>query len=192
MRGVILKARQAWSKPFKLNDLPKAGRMDVVARSIIASLFVSYAMRQDVELYVVLEGPGKGPLTLFFKSWELKGLYPSERAVAGVINKAVQITQGKVMPGLQVFRKSFNALIKELLDQGKNIYYLVERGKDIRKVKLKGDAYFIVGDHKGLDKKTEKWLAKLGIKEISLGKVSYLASQAITILHYELDRREYG
>lgn len=195
MRGIILKARKAYTKPFSLNDLPKAGRMDVVARSIIASLFVSYKIRPNVKLYIILEGPDKPPKLLTFDSSELRGVYPTERSVASIINKAVSMRldgKKKVQPGLWIEKKSFNKLTKELVERNQKLYYLVENGKDIRKAKIAKNSFFIVGDHLGLDKKTEKFLARLKIPKISLGRVSYYASQAITILHYELDRREYG
>jgi tRNA pseudouridine-54 N-methylase len=55
-------------------------------------------------------------------------------------------------------------------------------------VKFGKDACFILGDHVGLAKATEKLLKKLDVKRVSLGKIEYLASHCITICNYEIDK----
>ncbi len=44
---------------FSLNDLPGAGRMDVLCRCVNASLFLSHDLRRDVDCYLVLLGGPK-------------------------------------------------------------------------------------------------------------------------------------
>jgi len=55
--------------------------------------------------------------------------------------------------------------------------------------KLKEDSVFVLGDHLGLPKKEEMFVARFEHEKISLGTTSYLASQCITVLHYELDKK---
>jgi tRNA pseudouridine-54 N-methylase len=47
----------------------------------------------------------------------------------------------------------------------------------------------VLGDHKGLPKKTESLLERIGAEKVSVGKITYLASHVIVICHNELDRR---
>jgi len=56
-------------------------------------------------------------------------------------------------------------------------------------VPLRADAVFVLGDHLGLPRNEERFVERFEHDKISVGSVSYLASQCITILHYELDRR---
>ncbi|MEM5805493.1 MAG: hypothetical protein QW156_03190 [Candidatus Aenigmatarchaeota archaeon] len=59
----------------------------------------------------------------------------------------------------------------------------------MRKVEFNENVCFILGDHLGLNRNEEKFLKRVGVKKISLGKIEYLASHCITIVHYELDRK---
>ena len=42
-------------------DLMKAGRLDIVCHSVISSLFLSNAVRDHVDLHIVLNGPPDPP-----------------------------------------------------------------------------------------------------------------------------------
>lgn len=52
------------------------------------------------------------------------------------------------------------------------------------------DAVFVIGDQEGIPKPELKKLKKLGIEKINIGKQMYFASQTVTIVNNELDRRE--
>jgi tRNA (pseudouridine54-N1)-methyltransferase len=195
VREFILKTSKAFTKPFNLNDLPGAGRIDLVCRCVTSALFLSFALRRDVAFHAVLEGPDKPPKIVSFYSNELKGVAPDERNVASHIKIAVEKGYNlnlneeiKVSPGIKIVKKSFEQLIKEKLKTVK-LFYLHPKGKDIRKVEFEGNICFILGDHLGLPIATEKLLKRLKIEKISLGKIEYLASSCIAICNYELDRR---
>jgi tRNA pseudouridine-54 N-methylase len=66
---------------------------------------------------------------------------------------------------------------------------LHEKGEDIRTVEIdfKHDSIFVLGSNKGLSIEDEKPLDLLGAKRISVGPLSYLSSQVITIVQHELD-----
>jgi tRNA (pseudouridine54-N1)-methyltransferase len=95
----------------------------------------------------------------------------------------------EVFPGYWIERKGFLELVKDLKDEGKPIYLLDPKGEDIRSADLQEDAVFILGDHKGLPAKELKRLKTL-CKPITVGPKTYFASQTITIINNELDRRE--
>ena len=197
MREFLLFARKAWTKPFNINELPKAGRMDVVARCITNAFFISYSIRKDTNFFVSLNGPPNPPLLLKFIGNELKGIYYDERSVGGKINEALKKFYGskklrendfKISEGFYISEDSFEKFLK-FKSFNKKIVYLHEKGIDIRNFDFAGNEIFVLGDHKGLPKKAEKFLDKIKARKVSVGPRSYLASHCIVIVQNELDRR---
>ncbi len=73
----------------------------------------------------------------------------------------------------------------------KNIYYLREDGEPFeKKVRLSKYNIFILGSHVDLPYEYEVFLSDNKIPRISLGRISYLTSQCITIIHWLLDELE--
>ena len=66
MREFILRASKTVTNPnyINLNDLPGAGRLDLVCRCVTNALFISNDMRRDTIIHVVLEGPNYPPKTV--------------------------------------------------------------------------------------------------------------------------------
>lgn len=195
MREFVLRASKAFTTPFNLNDLVKAGRMDLVCRCVSNAFFISEAIRKDVIFRAILEGPKRPPKLVTFLGQELKNVRPDEKSIAKLINKALKFgmyvgknEEIKVSDGVFVAKKSFEELLRENIGK-KQIIYLHPEGKDIREFDFKKDFCFFLGDQKGLPKKTEKLLERVGVEKVSVGKITYLASQVIVICHNELDRR---
>ena len=63
------------------------------------------------------------------------------------------------------------------------------KGDDIRTVDIPVDAVFLLTDHIPMPKKNFKAMVLQGVKKISLGPVMLHASQCISIIQNELDRR---
>jgi len=193
MREFILFSRGV-TKDFKLNDLPNAGRMDLVARCVSTAIFLSYSLRKDVKFHVILNGPPSPPLTITFFTNELKNVSPDERNIASHIKIAIRnfgIGKNSSEAGIYVEKKSFEEVVKDKVKEygNENVFYLHADGEDIRNVEIKNNAVFILGDNKGIPKKEEAFLLRSGIKKISIGKIEYLSSQVIAIVNYEMDRR---
>jgi len=174
---------------FRLDNLMKAGRMDIVCNMIISAFFISNQMRDDVKLHLIFDGPPTPPRHLIFQS--NKKMPISKKDVAGLIKRLLYKCpkQGihEVFPGCFIEKKSFEALVKELNNNGKDIFLLSKKGKDIQEKKLKGNEVFIIGDHEGFPKGKKKFLKK--IDKISVGPKILFASQVITILHNQIDRQ---
>lgn len=172
------------------HDLMKAGRMDIAIHVIIASFFLSNKLREDVKLHLILNGPPDAPKHLEFVSDEEMPI--SKKDVSGLIKRMLfKYKKGrkeKVFPGCYVEKKSFAKLLEELQADGKKIYLLDKRGKDIRNVQLAENAVFILGDHEGLPKKELK-LAKKQAELVTVGPQNYFASQVVVLVQNELDRR---
>jgi len=195
MRIFLLRLSKGYTRPFKLNDLPGAGRIDLACRCITTAIFISEALRKNVEFRLVLEGPPEPPKTITFISQRLRRVYPDERNIASHINialeKSMKMRKNERIEseaGIFIERTGFEKNVRELAE-ATQLIYLHPRGKDIQEFSFDKDVCFVLGDHRGLSKNNERFLKRMGAEVISLGKITYLASQVIAICHYELDRR---
>jgi tRNA (pseudouridine54-N1)-methyltransferase len=186
MKQFILYASKAVTSPdFSLNDLPgSGGRMDLVARCIGNALWLSHDLRRDTCIHVV--ACGSPPVVISFYGNRLRGVSPDERNIAAWIKKTLASTRRN--PGITIRKLSFQQLVAELASEGNCFYILQEKGTDIARINLKEDPVFVLGDHIGLPMEEEKFVERFEHEKISLGATSYLASQCITMVHYELDR----
>ena len=171
------------------DNLMQAGRMDIVLNVIISALFVSNAMRDDVKLHLIFDGPPSAPRHLILQS--SKDMPISKKDVAGLIKRMLyKCDENKiheVFPGCFIEKKSFEALVKGLDKEGKDVLLLDEGGKDIRDLKLKGNEVFILGDHDGFPKDKQRFLKT--IDKISVGPKVLFASQVMVLIHNEIDRQ---
>ena len=185
-----MKSSSAVTGPvFSLRNVAStSGRLDVICRSILSAFLVDGVIRRDVVFYGSLWGPPEPPKLLTVTGSALRFLPNDEVYVARVIREL--FLDGDVPDGFKVERKSFDDLIYSIRRMGVKLFYLHEEGLLIKGVDfdVEGDYGFILGDQLGLDVKSERLLSSLGIRRISLGPVSYLASQCILIVNNHLDR----
>lgn len=197
MRNFILRALKGKTTPdFDINNLPEAGRLDLVCRCVSNALFISNDVRKDTIIYVVLDGPSSPPKTISFVGAELKGMEFDEKNIAEHIKLALE--KGKNLKlnestesssGIKISKKGFEQLVKEKAVNSQLIY-LHEKGEDIRKANFKENVTFIFGDYIGMPRKTELFLERFKPKRINLSPKTLFASHCITIVHNELDRKE--
>ena len=191
MREFIYYSRSAVTAGNMIGDnLMKAGRMDIVCNVIISVFFISNKMRDDVKLHLVFDGPPHAPRHLVLESNEEMPI--SKKNVAGLIKRMLYkspTTEGllEVFPGASIEKKSFEKLIKDLDKDGKDVLLLDGKGVDVREADLNKQPVFIIGDHEGFPKDKKKFLKK--IDKISVGPEVLFASQVVTILHNEVDRK---
>ena len=195
MRDIVIIGHKAKTNgDFSLNDLPgSAGRMDILCRCVSSALFLSFGMRRDVNVHLLLLGdpdPGK---IIRFEGLHLRYLNPDERSSGSLINKALQkdATEQDIRstPGVWIRRGDLKSLLSEF--EGRNLLYLREDGKDIREFALEiRDPVFILGDHTGVTEEEEEQLLEAGAKIISVGPISLHSNHCITLIHNELDRAE--
>lgn len=194
MRTFIIYARKARTDDkFNLEDLPGAGgKMDTICRFVTSSLWVSHGMRRDTDVYLILNGPPRPPITIYISGETVKRMDPNERSIAIWIQKALKYEKIEkewidVQEGIKVSQRSLQEIVKEL--SKRPIYVLEEGGENIEKIKIKDDPVFVMGDHLGMPAKDEKFVLRYGEK-ISLGKQPYFASACATIINWILDKKE--
>jgi len=199
MREFIYYSRTApTSGNFPLDNLQKAGRIDIAIHVIIATFFLSHKIRADTKLHLCFAGPSDPPKHIeMFPVIEgetgIDKIYLAKKDVSSILKKILyKYRKGEkreVFPGYWIEKKGFLELINELHKQNRNLYILDSKGTDIRKAEIKDSPIFILGDHKGLPLKELKRLKKICLP-VTLGKKVYFASQVVAIVNNELDRRE--
>ena len=144
---------------------------------------------------MIFDGPPHAPRHLVLESNTEMPI--SKKNVAGLIKRMLYkspTTEGllEVFPGASIEKMSFEHLVKNLDKEGKDVLLLDGKGKDVREIKLemdeKNNSVFIIGDHEGFPSDKKKFLKK--IDGVTVGPKILFASQVITILHNELDRKE--
>lgn len=183
MREFILYSRLGRTDSNWTN-LHDAGRLDIVYECIIASLFLSHAIRKNTTFHAILNGPPNPPLHIEIQGETLHDVRTDQQTWTQILKK---ILLRKQHPGITLVKASFEALLKAKAQEAQ-IYVLEEHGKDIKDIAIGNKPIFILGDHVGLPKKAESFALRYGEK-ISLGKQPYLAAACITILNYLLDRK---
>jgi len=164
-------------------SLHDAGRLDIVYECVVASLFLSHAIRKNVTFHTILNGPPTPPLHLKIDGLTLHDVRTDQETWKQILKK---LLTRKPHPGITTHKTSFEALIKTKANETK-IYVLEEGGKPISEITISDKPVFVLGDHVGLPKKAEGFALRYGEK-ISLGKQPYLAASCITVLNYLLDK----
>jgi len=199
MREIIYYSRTAPTAGSYIGeDLQASGRIDIAVHTVIVTFFLSHKLRTDAKLHMIFAGPPTPPrhLELFPVTEGETGvdkIYLAKKDVSSILKKMLyKYREGEkreVFPGFWIEKKGMLDLIKDLSEQGRNIYVLDADGEDIRTADIKENPIFILGDHKGLPEKELKRLKKLCIP-VSIGKRVYFASQTVAVVNNEIDRRE--
>ena len=176
---------------FDTSELMQAGRMDIAIHAIIAAFFLSHDFRKDVKMHLVFYGQPTPPRHIEMQVTD--DLEISKKDIGSMIKKMLyKYKEGKkneVLPGCFIEKKSFLDVVEELKEQGKKIFILDKKGTDIREATIEDEGVFILGDHEGLPQKELKRLKEMSEK-ISIGPKMYFASQVVSIVNNELDRRD--
>src|SRR3989344_5513611 len=199
MREIIYYSRTApTAGSYIKEDLQESGRIDIAVHTVIAAFFLSHKIRTDVKLHMIFAGPPDPQKHLELKpvtegKTGIDKIYLAKKDVSGVLKKMLyKYREGEkreVFPGFWIEKKGFLEVVKELVEEGRNLYILDPKGEDIRTAEIKENPIFILGDHKGLPAKELKRLKKI-CNPVTLGKKTYFASQVVAIVNNELDRRE--
>ena len=180
------------------DDLMKAGRMDIACQIVIMAFFISHKLRQNVKLHLIFNGPPDAPKHIEMFPGKALGEDSdhdiSKKDVAGLIKKLLYKYKpginNEVMKGYFIEKRGIIDFVNKLLDEDKEVFILDKKGEDIREIKIGKNPVFILGDHDGIPKLEMKRLKKMDIKKISVGDEMYFASQTMTIVQNELDRRK--
>jgi tRNA (pseudouridine54-N1)-methyltransferase len=176
---------------FSLDDLPGAGRLDVLCRCVTAAFLLSHDVREDVRVRLVLGDE----YTLTFEGSDLRRLNPDERSTAALVRNALDEREEAVgrmsvetSPGVSIARGGFEAA----LDAAEGtVVELRADGRPAVDVDPPADPVFVLSDHHEFAAGERERLAADSNERMSLGPRTLHADQAITVAHNWLDTRGY-
>lgn len=193
----IVRARAAPVDPDTFRSAIGRGQgVEYLADITKAALLVSKGHREDVVLHLVLEksrdfsriisiaGDHLGSLPDLQES-SLLDLVVSSLQAGRALGKDDSVTTEK---GVFVSASSFEKLVKEKSAVA-NVFLMDAEGEDIRTTDLQSDSVFVLTDHTPMPRNTFRSMARQGVKPVSLGPVTLHASQCISIVLNEIDRR---
>lgn len=200
MPEFIVRARKASTDAQQFLAAVGAGaHVEYLAQMIVSALFISKGHRQDTRLSLVLEDSADYSRSITLDGAVLGDLGgTTEAALLQLIANGLQLGRslGKAesiatAAGLMVTAISFEHLVKAKLE-AHAVFLLDPKGEDIRTAEIPVDAVFLLTDHIPMPRKTFKSMQRQGVARISLGPVMLQASQCISIIQNELDRRYMG
>lgn len=195
MRTFVLRARAApTDSQALLANVGGDAHTEILAHTLMNSLFVAQSHRDDVIVHLVLESTRDYSRTITFTAAEIQQLGGfHEQALLGKIALALDASQGlskeqarAVEPGIQVRTISFEKLVKELAEDHQ-LYTMDRKGTPIREMEFASNPCFLLTDHIPMPKKTFNSLKRLGAEKISLGPTMLFASQCVVLIHNEMD-----
>ncbi len=184
---VILGHDAPTTADFALDDLPGAGRLDILCRCLGTAFLRSHGIRTDVRVFLVLGDS----FTLRFEGETLQRLNPDERSTGALIRNALDQREeaiGRIpvetSPGVFLVRGGFSEL---LADVEGTLIQLHEEGTPVVDVGPPEDPVFVLSDHQEFWESETAALADMATAKVSLGPEALHADQAITVAHNWLD-----
>jgi len=178
---------------FSLDDLPGAGRLDLLARCVTSSLLLSHGIREDVRTHLVLGDE----FTVSFDGSTLQGLNPDERSTAALVRNALDEREEAVgrmavepSPGVSLTRVGLAETLASVADDG-SLCLLHEAGTPANEVDPSSDPVLLLSDHRDFTDEELSLAAGSVEQRVRLGPERLHADQAITVAHNWLDTDGY-
>lgn len=193
MRQFVVLGHEAPTDPeFSLDDLPGAGRIDVLCRCVTAAFLLSYGIRTDVQVFLVI----RDAATIRFDGASLRHLNPDERSTAALIRNALEARSEAVghvevesTPGVHVSNRGLEAVLADL-DVG-TLVQLHAEGRPIVDASPPDEPVFVLSDHGDPTPDEQGLLDGAGAEKVSLGPEALHGNHAIAVAHNCLDTDGY-
>jgi tRNA (pseudouridine54-N1)-methyltransferase len=194
MRQFVVSGHDAPTTPdFSLDDLPGAGRLDVLCRAITAAFLLSHDIREDVRVRVVLADE----FTLRFEGSELRRLNPDERSTGALVRNALEQREEAIghiavetSPGVYLSRRDFEAALDAAGSEG-TVVQLHAAGTPAVELDPPSDPVFVLSDHHDFTDPEQQIIEAAASGRVSLGPRPLHGDQAITVAHHWLDTGGY-
>lgn len=190
MRQFIVVARDGpTTEDFSLDDLPTAGRVDLLARCVIASVLLSHGLRENVRTHLVLGDE----FTVRFRASELRGVHPDERSTAALIRKALAEREEAIgqipvdiSAGISLVRMNLDTTLTAV-NEDSQIYQLHPDGAPKEEVSPPESPAFVLSNHREFAEEDTKTIAQYAEGELCLGPAAIHADHAIAVTHNWVD-----
>ncbi|HDM8042963.1 TPA: tRNA (pseudouridine(54)-N(1))-methyltransferase TrmY [Vibrio campbellii] len=199
MRSFVLRARAApTTSKALLEGVGNEAHTEILAHTMMNTLFVAQSHREDVVVHLVLESTKDFSRTITIRSNDITNIGGfHESTLIAAVARALDASVGmgkeqlrEVEPGITVRTVSFERLVQELAEDHQ-LYMLDKKGEFVRAAEIGGNPCFLLTDHIPMPKKSYNSLKRLGTEKISLGPKMLFASQCVVLIHNELDIREF-
>jgi tRNA (pseudouridine54-N1)-methyltransferase len=169
-----------------LDDLPGAGRLDLLARFVTSALLTSHGVREDAAAHLVVGG-----LTVRVEGQAVRNLRPDERSTAARIRDALDAREGAIghqeaepSPGVHVGWFDLDATLARLDGP---LVQLHEAGTPLADEPVPADPTFVLSDHREFTDAETDLLARRADARVSVGPQRLHADQTVTVAHNWLD-----
>ena len=190
-RFAIIGHKAPSSGDILLNDLPGfSGRMDVIARAINATLFLSHGIRKDSQIIIHLMGGNGPPRRVMFDGSKLRGVRPDERSISGHFKSLIKLR----LPPVGIWRKVSSGIyhsggdIKTTLNEWEkdNVkIYILDKNGEYSGTDNHEFMGFLLSDDNTFDENEKNLIS--GYEKISLGDEWLQGQACVTIIHYLID-----
>jgi len=190
MRQFIVVGHDAPTTPeFSLDDLPGAGRLDLLARCVTSSLLLSHGIREDVRTHLVLADE----FTVTLDGSTLRRLNPDERSTAALVRTALEQREDAIgrmpvetSPGVSLVRGGLAETLDAVADDGP-LCLLHEEGTPAPDLDPPSEPVFLLSDHRDFTDEELSLAGERADARVRLGPERLHADQAITVAHNWLD-----
>ena len=169
---------------FSLDDLPGAGRLDLLCRCVNAALLTSHGVRENTNAHLVLRDGDGEDVTVRFEGGRVQGLNPDERSIAGVVRAALDkrtYYETETSPGVYVAERSVAEVLEDTDGETVVLHEDGEEGRD----PVPDSPTFVLSDHREF---TDEDLSEVGdSRRLSIGPVALHADHATAVAHNLLD-----
>ena len=187
MRHFVVRSHDlAAGADVSLDDLPGAGRLDLLSRCVTSALLCSHDSALVVDGYVV-----------GFDGSKLRRLNPDERSTAARIRDALAAREGAIgsmaarpSPGVSIRQGTLESLLGGL-DAGTTLLELHADGRPVVERAPPEAPVFVLSDHREFTDAEAEFLESAADDRVSLGPEALHADQAITVAHNYLDTDGY-
>lgn len=194
MREFVVTAHDAPTTPgFSLDDLPGAGRVDVLCRAVSAAVFTSHGIREAVRVHLVVQDTD----TITVDTRSLRNARPDERSIAGLLNTALAASDDAIghqpaapAPGIELRHHGLEPTLTDRLDTTP-VFLLDESGTPITDVAVPGDAAFVLSDHDEFTAAERERLEAYADETVRFGPTTVHTDHAVTLAHHWLDTDGY-
>ncbi|MCQ4333178.1 tRNA (pseudouridine(54)-N(1))-methyltransferase TrmY [Natronomonas sp. F2-12] len=186
-RFVVLAHELSADAEINLDDLPGAGRLDLLCRCVTSALLLSHDIRTDVRIDLLVDG-----YVVRFDGSELRRLNPDERSTAALIRdalgasgEAIGAMAATASPGVSIRKGDLESVLEDRSDR--TIVQLHAEGRPVVELTPPENPVFVLSDHREFTDRERESLVEFADERVSLGPRALHADGAITVAHNYLD-----
>ncbi len=194
MRQFVVVGHDAPTTPdrISLDNLPGAGRLDLLCRCVATGVFLSHGIREASRVHLVVGDE----LTVSFDAGSLRHLHPDERNVAARIRDALAAREdaighmpADVSPGVELRRMGLAATLDRL---DGTVVQLHESGDPLVDADPPDESVFVLSDHEDFTDGEAELLAAESDRRLRVGPRRLHADHTISVVHNWLDTEGYA